>query len=395
MLELSDFHYDLPEDRIAKFPLEERDKAKLLVYQAGKLQHQHFYDLATYLPEGSLLVLNDTKVVPARLYFQRATGAHIEVLLLHPHLPAEVAESMRTTGECVWVCMIGNKKRWKREETLVKALDLPAGKLELCAQWADYEQNIVRFSWANDSLSWAEVLSHIGTLPLPPYLQREATEADKTRYQTTYAKNNGAVAAPTAGLHFTEKVFEQLKAKNILPEYVTLHVSAGTFQPIKVENVLEHPMHAEQLVFTRQNILRLRESVGKIIAVGTTSMRALESLYWYGAKILQGNTLFHIEKLLPYELASPPTLEASLEAILAEMDRQGKDKIWGETEIFMFPSYQFRVCKGLITNFHLPSTTLILLVASFIGEDWRRVYESALENEYRFLSYGDSSLLLP
>jgi S-adenosylmethionine:tRNA ribosyltransferase-isomerase len=394
-LSLAQFHYDLPTERIAQYPLAERDHAKLLVYQAGKIQHQHFYDLPQFLPENSLLVLNDTKVVPARLYFQRVTGAHIEVLLLHPHTPAEVAESMRATGACIWECMIGNKKRWKPTETLTKEFNLPEGMLHLQASWVDFEKNVVRFSWDNPQVSWAELLSHIGTLPLPPYLQREAEEADKQRYQTTYAKNDGAVAAPTAGLHFTERVFEQLKSKNILPEYVTLHVSAGTFQPIKVTHVVEHPMHAEQLVFTRQNIENLRQHAGKIIAVGTTSMRALESLYWYGAKILEGKTDFRIEKLLPYTLEMPPSLEASLDAILELMGRQGLEKIWGETEIFMFPPYQFRVCKGLITNFHMPDTTLIMLVASFIGEDWRKVYNSALNNDYRFLSYGDSSLLLP
>lgn len=394
-LDLADFSYDLPTDRIAQTPLAERDSAKLLVYQAGKMAHQHFQNLAEYVPADTLLVLNDTKVVPARLYFQRITGAQIEVLLLHPHEPAEVAESMRATASCVWQCMIGNKKKWKETETLTKAFQMPEGTVNLRASWEDLPENIIRFEWDNPRISWAELLSYIGNLPLPPYIAREATDEDAKRYQTTYAKNDGAVAAPTAGLHFTERVFMKLREKNILPEYITLHVSAGTFQPIKVQNALEHPMHAEQLVFTRQNIENLRKSAGKIIAVGTTSMRALESLYWYGAKILEGDTNFHIPKLLPYTLSNPPTLEASLEAILAYMGRQGADKIWGETEIFMFPSYQFRVCKGLITNFHLPSTTLIMLVASFIGADWRKVYAEALASDYRFLSYGDSSLLLP
>lgn len=393
--ELSQFDYHLPDEKIAQYPLAERDLAKLLVYRAGKIEHQTFRDLATYLPTNTLLVLNDTKVVPARLYFQRATGAQIEVLLLHPYLPAEVSASMRTNGTCTWQCMIGNKKKWKESETLQKNIEMLGEKICLKAHWENIQDNIITFEWDNPRISWAELLSHIGTLPLPPYIAREATTEDAKRYQTTYAKNEGAVAAPTAGLHFTEFVFEKLKQKSILPEYITLHVSAGTFQPIKVQNVTDHPMHAEQLVFTQQNIARLLKHAGKIIAVGTTSMRALESLYWYGAKLLKGDTIFHIEKLLPYQLDNPPALEASLEAILAHMGRQGIDKIWGETEIFMFPTYQFRVCKGLITNFHLPSTTLIMLVASFVGEDWRKIYTEALAQDYRFLSYGDSSLLLP
>jgi len=394
-LELSAFDYDLPTERIAQFPLAERDAAKLLVYRQGAIQHQTFHELPAFLPADTLLVLNDTKVVPARLYFQRATGAQIEVLLLHPSYPVEVADSMRAQGACRWQCMIGNKKKWKDPETLTKKFTLPEGEITLQASWFDKASDTIQFTWDNTQVSWAELLSHIGTLPLPPYIQREANSEDATRYQTTYAKHDGAVAAPTAGLHFTPKVFEDLQAKAILPEYITLHVSAGTFQPIKVQNVIEHPMHAEQLVFTRTNITHLLEKKDNIIAVGTTSMRALESLYWYGANILAGDTTFHISKLLPYTLQNPPTLTASLQAILQVMDNEKIDKIWGETEIFMFPPYQFRVCKGLITNFHLPSTTLIMLVASFIGDDWRKIYEEALNNSYRFLSYGDSSLLLP
>ncbi len=394
-ISLQDYIYDLPAERIAQYPLAERDSAKLLVYRAGKIAHQQFYDIADVLPPDTLLVLNDTKVVPARLYFQRVTGALIEVLLLHPDTPAEVAESMRTTSSCTWQCMIGNKKKWKENEVLTKILEMPEGNITLTATWKNIHTQTVTFAWDSPRLSWAELLSHIGNLPLPPYIAREATEEDAQRYQTTYAKQEGAVAAPTAGLHFTPRVFETLKQKNILPEYITLHVSAGTFQPVKVENVVEHPMHAEQLVFTYQNIQHLLQHAGKVVAVGTTSMRALESLYWYGAKILVGQTDFYIPKLLPYQLQEPPTLEASLEAILAHMGRQGADKIWGETEILIYPSYVFKVCKGLITNFHLPSTTLMLLIASFIGEDWRKVYAEALAQDYRFLSYGDSSLLLP
>ncbi len=395
-LNLSDVYYDLPADRIAQFPLAKRDDAKLLVYRQGQIEHQAFRNLAEHLPEGALLVLNDTKVVPARLHFQRATGAHIEVLLLHPFLPAEVAEAMRSYNQCTWTCMVGNKKPWKEGEILVKEFDLPEGLLTLQASWANREDGVVHFHWNQAQISWAELLTHMGALPLPPYLQREVTSEDNIRYQTTYAQHEGAVAAPTAGLHFTQEVFDSLTTKNISPEYITLHVSAGTFQPIKVENIIEHPMHAEQLVFTRTNIERLCQHEGNIIAVGTTSMRALESLYWYGAKLSKdGQASFHIEKMLPYEMENPPSFQAAMQAILKEMDTKQIVKICGETQIFMFPSYQFRVCKGLITNFHLPSTTLMFLVAAFIGTDWRKVYEAALAHDYRFLSYGDSSLLLP
>ena len=401
-LDLAAFHYDLPAHKIAQFPLAARDAAKLLVYNAGKVQHQQFHELDAFLPEGALLVLNDTKVVPARLYFQRATGAHIEILLLHPFAPEQVALSMLTKEKCAWKCMIGNKKRWKATETLRKICTLPEGEVELTASWEDHAQDIVVFQWNNPQISWAELLTAIGNLPLPPYLQREADAEDTERYQTMYAQHEGAVAAPTAGLHFTENVFQKLAAKNILPEYITLHVSAGTFQPIKTENILEHPMHAEQIVFTQATIERLLQHVGNIIAVGTTSMRALESLYWFGVKVWKNvqeeqinEPEFWIEKLFPYSIPAheQPTPAQALAAILEMMQQKGIAKIWGETEIFMFPPYQFKMCKGLITNFHMPATTLIMLVASFIGGDWRMVYETALAQDYRFLSYGDSSLL--
>jgi S-adenosylmethionine:tRNA ribosyltransferase-isomerase len=394
-VQLEDYHYQLPQDRIATIPVEPRDSARLMVYKQGIVSHSHFRDLPSLLPSQSLLFFNNTRVIPARLLFTKPTGALIEVFLLEPTEPGPlVAVVMQQTETCTWHCLIGNKKRWKPGEVLTR--QLPGGET-LQASYADAEQNLVRFTWAPREMRWIDLIQSMGEIPLPPYLNRRASEADKLQYQTVYARKEGAVAAPTAGLHFTEQVFKGLREKGIATDFLTLHVGAGTFQPIKVDKVVHHPMHSEQMVFTLENLDKLSHHQGPVIAVGTTSMRALESLYWHGIECMQqGQVPFRVSKLYPYEnhASLPPAREVF--SYLAEgLRKQGQQELMGETEIFIFPGYPFKACEGLITNYHMPQTTLILLIAAFIGENWRKVYQEALDKAYRFLSYGDSSLLLP
>ncbi|MCU0443534.1 MAG: S-adenosylmethionine:tRNA ribosyltransferase-isomerase [Microscillaceae bacterium] len=404
-INLADFSYELPEDRIAKFPLDKRDDAKLQVYVKGEFAHSRFYKLHFFLPAKTLLVFNNTKVIPARLHFSRPTGALIEVFLIQPEEPKLVSTAMLANQKTVWRCLIGNKRRWKDGEILKQVLIIDNQEVVLEAKLLDREAQRVELSWNNAEWRFVDIVTKFGEIPLPPYIKRKTTEQDKTQYQTVYSEKAGAVAAPTAGLHFTEDVLSNLEKKGIQKDFLTLHVSGGTFQPIKTNKVIEHPMHSEQLIFTRKNLENLLANPKQIVAVGTTSMRALESLYWYGVKLMKnplpktkGNLIpFSIEKLYPYQFENHelPPLEKSLEIILKYMKNQEWEELIGETEIFIFPSYTFRICKGLITNYHLPNTTLILLVAAFIGDDWRKVYQEALENDYRFLSYGDSSLLIP
>jgi S-adenosylmethionine:tRNA ribosyltransferase-isomerase len=395
-IRLEEFDYKLPDEKIARYPVSPRDQSRLLVYKNGGIAHEVFSDLKNHLPERSLLIFNDTKVIPARAWFQKETGATIEILLLHPELPTRIInDAMLVAGSCVWECMIGNKKRWKQGDILKTTIHIKDQSVLLQVEYADYEKNHVRLSWDSAHI-FLDVVQALGEIPLPPYLNRDTEEIDKETYQTVYASHNGAVAAPTAGLHFTEKVFSDLKEKNIDTAFLTLHVGAGTFQPIKASSVTEHKMHAEQVVFTRELIDRLISNIHHIIPVGTTSLRSLESLYWFGVKLFRSETTdFFIEKLYPYpfEENELPSATESLTAIAQFMDQQKLDHIVGETEIFIFPGYKFRLCKAIITNFHQPGSTLILLIAAFVGENWKRIYAEALEKNYRFLSYGDSSLL--
>lgn len=398
-INLANYHYELPSEKIAQFPLQNRDEAKLLVYKNGEITHNHFYELADFLPKKTFLVFNDTKVIPARLVFTKSTGAKIEVFLLHPIAPSLVAHAvMQTTATCTWQCMIGNKKRWKNDEKLSLLLKIDEQDVIFEAKLSNEENNEVTFTW-NYSFSFATILAYIGELPLPPYLKRKATIADNQQYQTVYSQKEGAVAAPTAGLHFTERVFNTLSAREIEKDFLTLHVGAGTFQPIKEQNVVNHAMHIEQVVISKKNIQNLLAHTSNIVAVGTTSMRTLESLYWYGVKLIKNseNVNFQIEKLYPYqwEKADLPSVKEAFEAILKYMEQHSLEEIIGETAILILPGYVFKVCKGIITNFHMPDTTLILLIAAFVGDNWRKIYDEALKNDYRFLSYGDSSLLLP
>jgi S-adenosylmethionine:tRNA ribosyltransferase-isomerase len=402
---LSDFHYNLPEDKIAQSPLENRDESKLLFYQNGQISHKIFKEIPDLLPSESLLVFNDTKVIPARIYFEKESGAIIELFLLNPEQPSRIMPIiMQETTTCIWKCMIGNKKRWKTD--LEKTIFINNQEIILTAHLLDATENLVQLSWTGN-LAFVNVLEALGELPLPPYIRRKAVLDDQNRYQTVYSNQNGAVAAPTAGLHFTENVLQALTLKGIEQAFLTLHVSAGTFQPVKVENVLEHTMHQEQIVVTAATLQQLKQNMAfsdkKVIAVGTTSLRTLESLYWLGVKLKYWEFPIEefdwkIEKLYPYshfsEMKTLPTVLESVEILLETLTQLRLDQLIATTEIFIFPSYEFQVCQGLITNFHLPETTLMLLIAAFIGENWRQVYESALANEYRFLSYGDSSLLL-
>ncbi|WP_149242033.1 S-adenosylmethionine:tRNA ribosyltransferase-isomerase [Dyadobacter sp. 32] len=395
-IRLESFHYDLPDERIARYPLYPRDGSKLLVYQNGGISHMRFTDLPDQLPSDMLLVFNNTKVIPARAYFQKATGATIEILLLHPEQPTQVInDAMLVQQSCVWECMIGNKKRWKKADVLATTIEVNGEEIELQVEYVDYDKNHIRLSWNTEAV-FLDIVKALGEIPLPPYLNRDTEETDKQTYQTVYADQDGAVAAPTAGLHFTENTFSKLAAKGIKTSFLTLHVGAGTFQPIKASTVTEHKMHSEQVVFTRELIDALRDKAETIVPVGTTSLRSLESLYWYGVKLFRNETTeFQIEKLYPYpfEETELPSATESLNAIAAFMDQENRDHILGETEIFIFPGYRFRLCKGLVTNYHQPGSTLILLVAALVGADWTKIYQEALTNDYRFLSYGDSSLL--
>jgi S-adenosylmethionine:tRNA ribosyltransferase-isomerase len=396
-IDLKQFHYHLPEENIAAHPVEPRDASKLLCYRNGVMSHHIFSDLPTLLPEHSLLVFNDTSVIPARLRFVKSTGATLEILLLSPVSPSHLLQdAMAATATCTWKAMIGNKKRWKNKEILQTELQSATQKSILTAECVDMEQDLVTFTW-NSNQSFSEILLQTGDIPLPPYLNRETTPGDKASYQTIYARHQGAVAAPTAGLHFTPEVLLCLDQRGIQRAHVTLHVSAGTFQPLKVEQVTEHPMHAEQIVVRKETILQLAKHKGPVVAVGTTSMRTLESLYWYAEMLVQDkNRPFHVPKLTPYTIPSTTlSLEDVCNLLLQRMEAENRDSLIGSTEILIFPGYSFKLCNGLITNFHQPGTTLMLLIAAFVGDAWKRIYETALSSSYRFLSYGDSSLLIP
>lgn len=395
-IKLSEYTYRLADEQIAKHPLAKRDLSKLLLYKNGEIEHKSFRQITDLIPTGSSLFFNNTKVIPARLFFNKSTGAQIEIFLLTPVQPSIilsiVMEERRST---TWQCIIGNLKKWKGE-VLERELQIEDKKLTLQAVAINRNEKLVEFSWKDSSVSFSEIVEACGKVPLPPYLNRAAEEEDKPRYQTVYSEHDGAVAAPTAGLHFTPEILSELMQKGIKESFLTLHVSAGTFQPIKNNNILEHPMHSEQMVVTKESIQDVILARGKVIAVGTTSMRTLESLYWFGVRLINGNESFSIEKLEPYSsFDAKPTRVESFTAILKWMEYNQLQQLIGTTEIFIFPGYEFMVCDALITNFHQPGSTLILLVAAFIGEDWKRIYHEAIENNYRFLSYGDSSLLMP
>lgn len=391
---LEKYLYHLPENRIAKHPLANRDDSKLLLYQAGQISNQTFKEVVDLVPNNALLFLNNTKVIAARLFFHKSTGAQIEVFLTEPILPhTEFQKALKATNKCVWKCMIGNLKKWKDDNVLSLKLN---GELEVEARLVDREQNLVEFSW-DGGQEFLEIIEAAGHVPLPPYLNRDEEDDDKDRYQTVFSELEGAVAAPTAGLHFTDEILDQLKSKGVKQDRVTLHVSAGTFRPIKDSDFKNHDMHNERIIVNRANIENILGAKGPIIPVGTTALRTLESLYWYGVKLSKSDsTLFFIEKNDPYlpDLQGV-SLDDSMRAILKKMDELEVNELKGETEIFIYPGYEFKVTDGLFTNFHMPASTLVLLVAAFVGDDWQKIYDEALNKDYRFLSYGDTSLLLP
>ena len=399
-IDINDFNYELLDERIARYPADPRDSSKLLIYNAGKIHEGVFTDIIGALPSHSHLVFNNTRVIPARLFFKKNTGALIEVFLLNPvSHQGVISQAMEAHESTIWHCIVGNKKKWK-EGQLHTEIILVDKAVSINAKWVNRNENQIEISWQNSDFSFAEIVKASGQMPLPPYLNRETEQEDSDSYQTVYARNDGAVAAPTAGLHFTENVLKNLSERGITQTEITLHVGAGTFQPVKVRNVVEHHMHSEQIVFNLKEIEELlHASAKKIIPVGTTSMRSLESLYWYGVKLLKEglHAPFQIDKLYPYQFEEnvlPDRYEA-FEMILRKVKSQESQQLVGQTEIFILPGYKFRVCEGIITNFHQPKSTLLLLISALIGEKWKEVYDFALQNEFRFLSYGDSSLLLP
>lgn len=399
-IQIADYDYPLPDERIAKYPLADRSSSKLLRYQAGEIEEFTFRDLPRLLPEGAVLVRNNSKVIRARLLFHKDSGARIEIFCLDPAAPTSYELSLGERHRCSWHCLIGNAKRFKEGTQLTRLLHREGqGEVTLTAERG--EEGVIHFSWDNDAYTFGELLELMGILPIPPYLGRETEEQDLTTYQTVYAETEGSVAAPTAGLHFTPAVFEELRAQGTPVLDVTLHVGAGTFRPVKADHIGDHEMHAELISVSRSTLLALREHIGQIIAVGTTSVRTLESLYHLAITLRRQPdtppTALHVEQWLPYEegVDEELTTEEALDTLLSYLDAQGEDTLVFPTSIIIAPSYRYRVIRGMVTNFHQPHSTLLLLIAALIGDDWHRVYDWALTHDFRFLSYGDSSLLLP
>lgn len=416
-IRIDDYDYDLPEGRIAKFPLRQRDHSKLLIYDHGKVSDDVFYNLPKHLPSRTLMVFNNTRVIQARLHFRKETGALIEVFLMEPVEPADYERMFQTTGHCSWLCMIGNLKKWK-EGVLKRDFEIKGHALTLSVAM-DREKATVKsggtnywvdFSWDNANVNFADILEAVGELPIPPYLNRKTEESDKTTYQTVYSKIKGSVAAPTAGLHFTDKVLEDIDAKGITRDEVTLHVGAGTFKPVKTEEIAGHNMHSEYIVVHRHTFEHLLQHDCKAIAVGTTSVRTLESLYYIGVKLIQHPDAteedLHVNQWEPYDLphgndglvlvgGNPISTTKSIQAILDYLDRDNLEALHTSTQIIIAPGYEYKIVKMLITNFHQPKSTLLLLVSAFLHGDWRKVYRHALDHGFRFLSYGDANLLIP
>lgn len=400
-IKIKDYSYDLPDERIAKYPLKQRDQSKLLIYNKGVITHKQFYELPGLLPKGALMVFNNTKVIQARLHFRKSTGALIEVFLLEPYLPSDYELMFQQRHSCQWLCLIGNQKKWK-EGDLERAVEHDGKTFTIKAkhEGCSGTSQIVTLSWDNESLCFADVLDIIGELPIPPYLNRSTEESDKTTYQTVYSKIQGSVAAPTAGLHFTDNVLADIDSVGIEREELTLHVGAGTFRPVKSDDIKDHDMHTEYVSVRRHTIERLIAHEASAIAVGTTSVRTLESLYYIGCHILDhphnvtDNDL-HVCQWEPYDNTHDVTPVDALKAIVDYLDATNQNVLNASTQIIIAPGYKYHIVKMLVTNFHQPQSTLLLLVSALVGENWRRIYDYALANAFRFLSYGDSSLLIP
>ena len=395
-IHIEEYNYPLPDERIAKYPLAQRDASKLLCYKDKNIKENKFSDISSILPADHLMVFNDTKVVPARLHFQRPTGAHIEIFCLEPIQPEEYVSMFAVTDSCRWKCIVGNVKRWKDDIlTLYNPSEDPgvvnmALKAKLIERQG--ETSIVEFSWDNGA-PFSQVLEVCGNIPIPPYLNRETEDIDLERYQTLYARYRGSVAAPTAGLHFTEQVLDKIKAKNIDIQTVCLHVGAGTFLPVKSSLVSEHNMHREPFVVTAEFLNKLRGSIGKVIAVGTTSVRTLESLYYIGVSCIEKGVPADVDQWAPYSREYSYSLGEALDALIGYLEANGMSSIQIGTRIIIVPGYQFKVVNVLVTNFHQPQSTLLLLISAFVAGDWHAIYDFALANDFRFLSYGDSSVL--
>ena len=399
-IRIEDFDYPLPDERIAKFPLAKRDESKLLLYKQGEIGETQFKHITQFLPVGSLMVFNNTRVIQARLLFRKPTGARIEVFCLEPVEPHDYALVFQQTERCRWMCLVGNLKKWKEgtlsREVLVggETVLLKAERLQSCG-----DSHLIEFTWDHPTCTFADLLDAAGVLPIPPYLNRETEASDLQTYQTVYSKVKGSVAAPTAGLHFTPEVLADIDAQGIGREEVTLHVGAGTFKPVKSETIEGHEMHTEFISVRRSSIERIKNNLGRIIAVGTTSVRTLESLYYIGVTLAANPNAtaeeLVVDQWMPYDEANNrlPVAEA-LQQIVDYLDRNGVDRLVTATRIIIVPGYDFKLVRGLVTNFHQPKSTLLLLISAFVKGDWRTIYDYALAHDFRFLSYGDSSLLL-
>lgn len=395
-IKISDYLYHLPDDRIAQYPLEERDSSKLIIYNNARIEETKFNKISQYIPDDSLIIFNNTKVIPARLFFYKDTGAKIEIFCLEPS--SDVTDyqiEFHKKEKSIWKCFVGNASKWKsgKVTTVFKHENI---NYEISAEVINKETDeyLIEFKWTPEDLTFGEIIESLGKVPLPPYIRRESEETDKSQYQTVFAKIEGSVAAPTAGLHFTDKELNKLKEKNCKLDFLTLNVGAGTFKPVKSETIGEHKMH-EELFFITDKLLQdiLKYKNKKITAVGTTTLRTIESVYWYGVKLLKNDSdEFKIGQWFPYENENI-SLEDSLNAVLNFMKKNNLNKIYGKTELMIVPGYKFNIADILVTNFHLPGSTLLLLIAAFVGKDWKKIYDYALNNSFRFLSYGDSSLL--
>lgn len=396
---IQDYTYELPTERIAQYPLPERDSSKLLIYDNRNISEDIFSNIPAIIPQNALLIFNDTKVINARLKFKSPNGKDIEIFTLEPFVETELVSALNQKGSARWLCLVGNIKAWKSGK--LESVITKNGKVyhlfaELLSKEA--EAFVISLEWQPENQTFAEILDLFGVIPLPPYMKRESIKEDRITYQTVYAETEGSVAAPTAGLHFTEKVLDELKNRNIKTGFVTLHVGAGTFKPVKSENISDHEMHSESIYVEFSLLENIAKNLGKnkIIAVGTTSMRTIESVYWFGVQLLQGrhsgNEIL-ISQWEPYENKQEKPIEA-IRAVINYMKQNNLKYIFGKTNIIIVPGYEFKIFSGLITNFHQPSSTLLLLIAAFIGNDWKVLYDYALKNDFRFLSYGDSSILL-
>lgn len=397
-IKIKDYTYVLPEEKIARYPLENRDSSRILIYRSGRIGHDVFRNLSNYLNKNDILVYNETRVIRARLIFRKHTGANIEIFCLEPDKPSDYERNFSSRDAVEWRCLIGNQKKWK-EGILGMELRHEGRKAILCAEQVEKKdkETLVRFSWDNKQMSFSEILDIAGHVPVPPYLKRDDEDIDKSRYQTVYSREDGSVAAPTAGLHFTEEVISDLEGKGIKTGLLTLHVGAGTFAPVKTETAGGHRMHIEHFKVGKELIKNIINR--RVIAVGTTSLRTLESLYWLGHKISRGMIPsphdIYLEQWYPYDNVSDVGYEEQLNIVLKYMDQNDLEFLEARTGIIIVPGYGVRIAKGLITNYHMPGSTLLLLVAAFTGNDWKKIYDYSLKNDFRFLSYGDSSLLLP